>query len=238
MKRWVLLLFLAACAGGSEERGEVRQLVYFHFLPGRMNDAVQVFRDEALPLYRQNEPMLRFRAYRESESPVPLDLVVVSTFEGMSGMDASNRALGEQARKRGTSVGGIYGRISALSSQHRDEFVEIQSALSWGSVDEANLVALVSIRLAPGAVEGYETMVRNDVLPWERGLDVVSGSETGRFLLADGFTFFRTIGLADLGAWHEYVREERRQPFRRALDELVVESRQILVAPLRELAVR
>lgn len=41
------------------------------------------FRDHAIPLYRRDEAMLSFRAFREIESPVALDLIVVSAFRGM-----------------------------------------------------------------------------------------------------------------------------------------------------------
>ncbi len=41
--------------------------------------------------------MLRFRGFREAERPEPLDLIVVSTFRGMAGMDVSNRTLRERA---------------------------------------------------------------------------------------------------------------------------------------------
>jgi hypothetical protein len=235
---WLLFLFLGACARESGDAFEVRQLVYFDFLPGRTGEAIQLFRDEALPLYQRNEPMLRFRGYREAESPESFDLVVVSTFEGMSGMDASNEALAGEARARGTSVGGIYGRISALSSGHRDEFVEIAEALSWGEIDGAKLVALVSIRLAPGTSEAYETLLRSEILPWERKRGRITGSETGRFLVSGGYSYFRMVGLSSLSDWQDYAVEERRQPFAHALDQSIAESRQILVAPVAELSVR
>ena len=73
--------------------GEVRQLVTFRFLPGRSADALRVYTEEALPLYRAGTEMRSFRGLREVESPVPLDLVVVSSFDGMGGMDRSNREL-------------------------------------------------------------------------------------------------------------------------------------------------
>ena len=52
-------------------------------------EAIALFRDRALPLYERNEPMLSFRGLREVESPEPLDLIVVSAFRGMAGMDES-----------------------------------------------------------------------------------------------------------------------------------------------------
>ena len=98
---------------------EVRQLVTFKFSPGKLRDAIALFRDEALPLYEETPPMLRFRGFREAESPEPLDLIVVSTFRGMAGMDASNRTLRERAEKANTSMGELYGRIGALTEKRQ-----------------------------------------------------------------------------------------------------------------------
>lgn len=109
---------------------EVRQLVTFKFSPGKSRDAIALFRDEALPLDQETPPMLRFRGFREAESPEPLDLIVVSTFRGMAGMDASNRTLRERAEKANTSMGELYRRIGALTEHHRDEFIEVDPELS------------------------------------------------------------------------------------------------------------
>ena len=125
MTAWLVLLALAAPA---QIVPEVRQLVTFKFLPGRSQDAVTIFKEEALPVYRAHATMLRFRAYREAESPEPLDLIVVSTYQGMEGMDRFHDAV----RKSGASLGGLYGRIGALTQEHRDEFVEMDASLAWG----------------------------------------------------------------------------------------------------------
>jgi hypothetical protein len=60
----LLLLGLVAL----QSAAEVRQIVSFRFLPGKSAEAIQIFREEALPLYQANGPMLRFRACREVES--------------------------------------------------------------------------------------------------------------------------------------------------------------------------
>jgi hypothetical protein len=230
----LLLLGLVALQGAAE----VRQIVSFRFLPGKTAEAIQVFRDEALPLYQANEPMLRFRAYREVESPEPLDLVVISSFRGMEGMDASNRALAEEASRRGTRVGEIYGRIAAGSDGHRDEFVEMDPRLSWGEVEGASLVALVRLRIVPGRRTDYETLLRERVAPWEKEHRLVLGSESGRFLLADGFDYFRIVGISSLGDWHRYVEALRTAPFAGEVDGWTAESSQVILAPVRELSVR
>lgn len=217
---------------------EVRQIVSFRFLPGKTAEAIRIFREEALPLYQADAPMLRFRAYREVESPEPLDLVVISTFRGMEGMDASNRVLAEEASKRGTRVGEIYGRIAASSDGHRDEFVEVRPGLSWGDVDGAALVVLVRLRLAPGRRSDYETLLRERVVPWEKEQRLVLGSESGRFLVADGFDYFRILGISNLGDWHRYVESLRTAPFAAEIEGWTAESSQGILAPVRELSVR
>ncbi len=230
----LLLLGLVAL----QSAAEVRQIVSFRFLPEKTAEAIQIFREQALPLYQANAPMLRFRAYREVESPEPLDLVVIASFRGMEGMDASNRALGEEASRRGTRVGEIYGKIAASSDGHGDEFVEMDPGLSWGEVDGAGLVVLVRLRTAPGRRTDYETLLRERVVPWEREHRLVLGSESGRFLLADGFDYFRILGISSLGDWHRYVEALRTAPFAGEMDGCTAESSQGILAPVRELSVR
>ena len=108
----------------------MRQLVTFKFSPGKSRDAITLFRDEALPLDQETPPMLRFRGFREAESPEPLDLIVVSTFRGMAGMDASNRTLRERTEKANRSMGELYRRTGALTEHHHDEFIEVDPELS------------------------------------------------------------------------------------------------------------
>ncbi len=218
---------------------EVRQLVTFKFSPGKSGDAIVLFRDEALPLYEETAPMLRFRGFREAESPEPLDLIVVSTFRGMAGMDASNRTLRERAEKANTSMGELYGRIGALTEHHRDEFIEVDPELSWGSTDTAPLVVLVSLRIATGKSATFETLVRDRLVPWEKELGSgITGSDGGPFLLSIGWDYMRIIGISTLGDWHRYIRERRSQTFWSELEGVVTQSKEIILAPLPELSVR
>ena len=126
--------------------------------------------------------MLRFRGYRETESPEPLELIVVSTYRGMAGMDAFHDAV----QKSGASLGGLYGRI----------------------------------------------------IPWEKQAGIIMGSESGRFLVSNGWHYFRIIGVTSLGDWHRYGTEGRAQPWSRQVSLIVAESKQAIVAPLPELSVR
>jgi hypothetical protein len=230
-------LLLAALVA-LQSTSEVRQIVSFRFLPGKTAEAIQIFREEARPLYEANASMVRFRAYREVESPDPLDLVVVSIFRGMEGMDVSNRTLGEEAARRGTRVGEIYGKISASADGHRDEFVVMDPRLAWGDVDGAGLVVLVRLKLAPGRRSDYEALLRERVVPWEKKHRLAAGSESGRLLLSDGFDFFRILGISSLGDWQRYVEAERASPFAAELDGWIAQSRQVILAPVRELSVR
>jgi hypothetical protein len=230
--------FLLAAVVALQGVSEVRQVVTFRFLPGKSTEAIGIFRAEAIPLYQANEPMLRFRAYREVESPEPLDLVVVSSFRGLAGMDGSNRVLAEEAARRGTRVGEIYGRISDASDGHRDELVEMDAGLSFGDVDGAGLVVLIRMRLAPGRRKDFEALLRERLVPWEKESRLIVGSDSGRYLLSDGFDFFRIVGIENLAGWQRYLEAARGAPFVSELDSWIAESRQVILAPVRELFVR
>ena len=232
MTAWLVLL--AALTAPAQELPEVRQLVTFKFLPGRSQEAVTIFKEEALPVYRAHAPMLRFRGYREAESPEPLDLIVVSTYRGMAGMDAFHDAV----QKSGASLGGLYGRIGALTQEHRDEVVEMDASLAWGDMEKAPLQVLVSHRIATGKTDTYESLLHDRIIPWEKQAGIIMGSESGRFLVSNGWHYFRIIGVTSLGDWHRYGTEGRAQPWSRQVSLIVAESKQAIVAPLPELSVR
>ena len=233
---WLLWLTIAQPA---QDLPEVRQLVTFKFSPGKTEEAVALFEERAIPLYQGTPSMLRFRGFRETESPQPLDLVVVSTFRGLAGMDASNRELRERAAREHTSLGAIYGSIGALSEHHRDELVEIDPEISWGTTDTSPLLVIVSTRIVPGKREELEALVRDHVVSWEKALgESITGAEGGPFLLSDGRDYVRFIGISSLGDWHRYVRERREQSFATRLESVVVASKEIIVAPIPGLAVR
>lgn len=216
--------------------GEVRQLVTFRFLPGRAPEALRVYREEALPLYEKDSAMRSFRAFREAESPVPLDLVVVSSFDGMAGMDASNAELRRHAEEAGTSIGAVYGRIAAESRDHDDQFVEMLPALGSGDPTTAGLVAFVWYRVQPGRAAAFERALSDDIVDWERtrGTDAT----TGRFLVSDGWHYLRTLGFDSLGAYQAYWTALRATRGGRALDALTAARREVVVVPVPELSVR
>jgi len=234
----LILAALAMATSVAAQQSEIRQLVSFKFLPGKSSEATAIFRDEARPLYEDDAPMLRFRGYREAESPEPVDLMVVSTFDGMAGMDASNLALRRVAEEHGTSIGAVYGRIGALSQHHRDEFVQIDPSLSWGTDQEA-LSVFVSVRIEPGKRHAFEQLLRDAVLPWEKELDSgLSGSESGPYLLSDGWDYIRIMRMQSLEDWHHYVSEWRAQTWSHAVDRVVTIEKQIILVPVTELSVR
>jgi len=215
--------------------GEVRQLVTFRFLPARAAEAMAIFREEALPLYRDNRAMLSFRGLREVESPVPLDLVVVSGFRGMEGMDASNEALSRLAEQAGSSIREIYGAIAGLSATHDDQFVRMLPELSTGDPTKKTLVALVWYRLMPGEREHFERAFADELVPWERRSGVPAS--TGRFLLSDGWHYLRIVGVDSLGDYQAYW-EAAEQAGHGYIDGITTRRREVILAPVPELAVR
>jgi hypothetical protein len=215
--------------------GEVRQLVTFRFLPGRAGDAMRIFAERAVPLYEENEAMRSFRGLREVESPVPLDLVVVSAFDGMAGMDASNEALGRLAAAAGTSIGAIYGGIAALSDRHDDQFLEMVPELGSGDPMVERLVALIWYRTLPGEEERFERTLAG-VVEWERGEGIPAA--TGRFLISDGWTHLRFLGFASLAEYQAYWDGVDASRERSYLSGVVALQREAILAPVPELAVR
>ena len=214
---------------------EVRQIITFSFLPGRSAEATGIFRDQALPLYRDNEAMRSFRGFREVESPIPLDLVVVSSFEGMAGMDASNEALGELAAERGTSVGEIYGGISALASSHTDQFAEIIPNLGRGDPASTPLTALVWYQIQPDSVETFETALIR-LAAFEADDEIPSA--TGRMLLSDGWDYVRFLGFESLGAYQDYWTTIQAARDYGLLAGATVRRREVILTRVPELDVR
>ena len=226
----------SAVAAQVPREGEVRQLVTFSFLPGRSGDAIRRYREGAVPLYQQDESMLTFRGFREVESPVALDLMVVSSFDGMAGMDASNARLREVAAAAGTSIGALYGELGALSSAHTDQFVEMLPALGTGDASSRRLTAFVWYRVTPGARPGFEAAMSEVV----EGPDRSTGtpSATGRFLVSDGWDYLRMLAFDSLADFQAYQDALSAHPSGRRLDGVIAARRQVILASVPELAVR
>jgi hypothetical protein len=214
-----------------DEVPDVIQIVTFRFAPGQAGEAIEVFRDLALPLYEQDPDMLEFRAYREVESPSALDLVVISHFRGMAGMDRSNAKLRTLATETGSSMGAVYGGIGALSVGHTDEFVELVTGDNLASMDGSRLVVLEYLEAQRSA--DPQSAPRSVYLPNNAG---VSGGIGGPVLIADGWGYFRMYGAESLGTVHAVART----PGMSLIDGNVPVTRRkrVVLAPVPELSVR
>ena len=240
----VVFCILSACTTPSLDlldaqvpvEAEVRQIVTFNFLPGRAAEAMATFRDRAIPLYKDDAAMLSFRAFREVESPIPLDLIVVSAFRGMAGMDRSNAQLRDLATRAGTSIGAVYGQIGGLASGHTDQFVEMLPSLGSGDPSSRRLTAFVWYRILPAQGEAFEAALAATVVPWELASGVPSA--TGRFLVSDGWHYLRLLGFDSLGDYQAYGSNVVKQAAYARVGALIVERREVIVAGVRELSVR
>jgi len=215
---------------------EVRQIVTFAFLPERSAEALGVFRDEAIPLYENDEAMRSFRGFREVESPIPLDLIVVSAFEGMAGMDDSNAALRTLAEKAGSSIGEIYGRIGALTSGHTDEFIEMLPGLGTGDPMSRRLTTFVWYRVVPGQADAFERALETAIVPWEAARRVPSA--TGRFLVSDGWHYLRFLGFDSLAEYQDYWSRIAEEADYGGIEGLIARRREAIVASVEGLSVR
>ena len=231
---------IGAGAGGLAAQvpveSEVRQIVTFSFLSGTSAEALAVFRDQAIPLYQQDEAMLSFRGFREVESPIPLDLIVVSAFAGTAGMDDSNARLRMLAEEAGSSMGAIYGGIGALSSGHMDQFVEMLPPLGTGDPSSRRLTAFVWYRVLPGQAGAFERALETTTVPWERATGIPSA--TGRFLVSDGWHYLRFLAFDSLGDYQSYWSEAGAEAGLARIDGLTAERREVIVASVPELSVR
>lgn len=234
------LVLISVSAGGLAAQepveSEVRQIVTFTFLPGKSAEALAVFRDQAIPLYEDNAPMLSFRGFREVESPIPLDLIVVSAFAGMAGMDDSNAMLRGLAAEAGSSMGAIYGGIGALSSGHTDQFVEMLPALGTGDPSSRRLTAFVWYRIVPGQAYAFESALETGVVPWEKAAGIRSA--TGRFLVSDGWDYLRFLAFDSLADYQNYWSQVGAEGGHARIDGVTAERREVIVAPVPQLAVR
>ncbi|MEO6447514.1 MAG: hypothetical protein ABIZ91_05890 [Gemmatimonadaceae bacterium] len=219
---------------------EVRQIVTFLFQPGRADSALHIYERQLLPLYQGNSAMLRFRGYREAESPEPLDLVVVSAFTGMAGMDASNAALRTMS-SGGNSVFQWYGALSGLAQWHHDQFAEMIFATrdtSAASESPAHLTVMEYVRVRPGSRARYESLVGAELQRLEGNHALVRWSETGRLVVSDGWDYVRFLGIDSLGEWGAYQRAVRASSAAAALDEVVVARKTIILRNAPSMSVR
>jgi hypothetical protein len=181
---------------------EVRQIVTFLFQPGRSADALAIYERQLKPIYEELTPLKRLRVYRESESPEPLDLVVVSAYGGMAGMDAANAGL-RRPTSTGTSAFALYGALAAMTQQHHDQFVQIFPLLSDVRGAEDGITVFEYLRVLPAARATFERSLVAEV-EWERRLRFSEWSETGVMLVSDQWDYLRIHHLRSLADWQRF----------------------------------
>jgi hypothetical protein len=185
-------------------RGEVRQIVTFLFTPGGGDQVLPIYRDQLRPIYADVGPLRRLRVYREVESSEPLDLIVVSHYSSMAGMDSANSAL-RGTHRSGASAFALYGAISRHTQTHHDQFVEMVPELSDSLPASGVLTVFEYIRLSPGSATRFEQQLRRHVRPRERASGASLGSETGRLLVSDGWDYLRVHAVSSLGSWQRLL---------------------------------
>lgn len=216
--------------------GEVRQIVTSLSLPGRSEDAVAVFARHLKPVYEGIPALRRFRLYREAESPEPLDLVAVSSYSGMAGMDSANAALRAATWNGGPALA-LYGMLSSMEQSHHDQFVEMMPALG-DAPTESRLVVFEYVRVVPGRRAQFEAFLTSHVRPYEREHALDLWSETGRLLVADGWDYLRLHGVESLGAWQRYRHGLEASPFSADWDGYVSATKTIILRADATAAVR
>jgi hypothetical protein len=217
--------------------GEVRQIVTFHFQPGRSAEAFAIYEKQLKPIYVEVAPLRRFRGYREAESPEPLDLVVISSYDGMAGMDAANEAL-RKPNTTGQSALALYGVLSGMTQSHHDQFVEMLPALSDSVFDGADLTVFEYVRVVPGAQQRFPTLLFSFIRPFERARGLYAWSESGRMLISDGWDFVRIYGIRSLGEWQRYRERMRNSPRGAELDAMISARKTIILRRDARLSVR
>jgi len=250
MTRAAVLTAVAVAAVGLAERRataqppaesrEVRQLVTFRFLPGQTRAALDIYRTGLLPIYRGVESMRTVRLLGEVESPEPLDLMVVTHYADMGGMDRANQAL-RALPPDGPTIGQLYQQISDLSLGHHDQFVEVISPPVSAGTPDGLLEVLEFVRVSAGSHGAFERQMLQIVHPWEDDQptrQLVPRTETARFLVADGWDYLRTYAVRDLAAWQAYSTARARHPAVWAANRLVEQRKTMILRELPDMRVR
>jgi len=250
MRRAVALVAAVAAAAGLAERllaaqmpaesREVRQLVTFRFLPGQTRAALDVYRTGILPIYRGVESMRAVRLLGEVESPEPLDLMVVTHFADMAGMDRANQTM-RALPPDGPTIGQLYQQVADLSLGHHDQFVEVLSAPNVAPAPDGLLEVLEFVRVSAGAHSAFERQMLQIVHPWEEDQPIrslVPRTETARFLVADGWDYLRTYAVRDLAAWQAYSTARARHPAVYAANRLIEQRKTMILREIPDLRVR
>ena len=218
----------------------MRQLVTFRFLPGQTPAALDLYRRFLVPVYREVEPMRTVRFFAEVESPEPLDLMVVTHYADMAGMDRANAALRQPSPDR-PPIGELYAQMSDLSLGHHDQFVEVISPPNIAPAADGLLEVLEFLRVSAASAGMFERQILDVVHPWEQEQpmrDIVVRSETARFLVADGWDYLRTYAVRDLAAWQAYATARARHPATFGANRVVEARKTMILREIPDLRVR
>lgn len=229
-----------AAAQPPAESREVRHLVTFRFLPGQTRSALDLYRTFIVPIYREIEPMRTVRLFSEVESPEPFDLMLVTHYADMAGMDRANAALLQLPGDR-PPIGELYRQVADLSLGHHDQFVEVISPPSVASSPDGLLEVLEFLRVSPANAGLFERQMLGVVHPWEQEQplrDVVVRSETARFLVADGWSYLRTYAVRDLAAWQTYNAARARYPGAIPATRAIEARKTVILREIADLRVR
>lgn len=229
-----------AAAQPRAESREVRQLVTFRFLPGQTRAVLDLYRSSLVPIYRAVGEMHTVRAFSEVESPEPLDLMVVTHYADLAGMDRANRAL-RALPPDGPSIGELYRQVSDLSLGHHDQFVEVISSPDIAPSPDGALEVLEFVRVRAGTSAVFERQTLDIVHRWEQEPPmraVIMRSETARFLVADGWDYLRTYAVRDLAAWQTYTTARARHPAASTAQNLVERRKTMILREIADLRVR
>jgi hypothetical protein len=181
-------------------------------------------------------PLLRFRAYREAESPEPLDLVVVSSYRGMDGMDAANDAL-RRPHASGRSAFALYGTLAAMTQSHHDQFVEMLPPIGDPPDDSAGITVFEYLRV-PTPDQPRFVFLLDQVRRAEQAAGLYRWSELGRMLVSDGWDFLRIHHMRSLGDWQRYLTYQRVQATRDGPLRLITARKAIILKQDGRLSVR
>jgi hypothetical protein len=228
----------AAALRAQDAPREVRQIVTFRYPPSGLQQALTIYEQQLLPIYRELSSLVRFRGYREVESPEPLDLVVVSTYRGMAGMDRANDEMRRVSRP-GPGVPFLYRRLAELGTGHHDQFVEMLRTVPPDPGPPDWLDVFEYLRVVPDGGGGLEQVLATRAAAWEEGAPTgLLAAETGRLLVSDGWDYLRIYRVRNLAGWQAYLEERRQQEWVTDLERHVAARKVIILREAAELRVR
>ncbi len=214
----------------------VWQLVTFNILPGEYSNVIDLYQQQAVPLFTENEEMLRFRGFREVESPVPFGLMVLTEMNGLGGMDAANIRLRAIAAEQNISVGNLYGRISDLTAGHTDEFVQLIPEWKIEDPFTSKYQVFISYDIVAGKSADFRRFVHEQLIPAEKELGLPSSG--GQYLISDGWQYLRVFGIESLKEFGDYVELLHSKDLDNVLDRFVDKKRVVIKGVLPNLSVR